>query len=95
MPPPPTRGATMPRRDDTTWTLSAKGQDEHVKGYTHWLAIEGSARKWGTPLGVGFRVLLARRLMVVDVDKDGATPDATTAWRRVEGWARQGQKAAA
>jgi hypothetical protein len=85
----------MPRRDDTSWQRTAEGQAEHVKGYTHWLAIEGSARKYGFSLGHEFLVLLAKRLTVVDVDKDGATPDAATAWRRVEGWARQGQKVAA
>ncbi len=85
----------MPRRDDTTWQRTAEGQRAHVDAYAHWLAIEGAARKYGHTLGAAFLVLLARRLMVVDVDKDGATPDATTAWRRVEGWARQGQKAAA
>jgi len=83
------------KRRDTSWQLTPEGQRAHVEGYGHWRAIEGAAKAYGSELGYAFLALLARRLMVVDEDSDGARPTAATAWSRVEGWWRAGQTAEA
>lgn len=92
---PATPAARKRRPVDESWKLTLEGQRAHVDGYGHWRAIEGAAQKHGSELGYAFLALLARRLMVVDEDSDGARPTAATAWSRVEGWWRAGQVAEA
>lgn len=77
-------------RRDTAWQHDPAAWPEHVAGYTCRVAIMGAARKHGERLGIAFRVLLVRRLMAVDVDRDGGRPDGATATRLVEGWHQQG-----
>ena len=73
------------QRDPRLWAI-------HADDYKHRNAIMGSARKHGATLGAAFRELLAARLVVVDVDRDGLRPTIETARRLVEAWSGEGVK---
>ena len=73
------------QRDPRLWAI-------HAEGYEHRNAIMGSARKHGATLGPEFREILAARLVVVDVDRDGLRPTIETARRLVEAWSGEGVK---
>ncbi len=81
--------------EDTTWRRTRDGWGEHIRErYHHPLAIKGAAMKYRLgPLWVDD---LARRLVdVTPPDADGARLTPTSAWKRVEGWYRAGEVAAA
>ena len=67
------------RNDPRLWAI-------HADDYKHRNAIMGSARKHGATLGPEFREILAARLVVVDVDRDGLRPTIETARRLVDAW---------
>lgn len=71
------------QRDPRLWAI-------HAKGYTCRRAVENAARKHN--LGAAWREILAVRLVVVDVDRDGLRPTMETARSLVETWAREGQR---
>ena len=76
----------------SAWRNDPRTQAAHVDEYEHRRAIEASARKHGATLGAAFRELLAARLVVVDVDRDGLRPTIETARRLVEAWSGEGVK---
>ena len=73
------------RNDPRLWAI-------HVDDYKHRNAIMGSARKNGATLGAEFRELLAARLVVVDVDRDGLRPTMETAKALVASWSADGPR---
>ena len=73
---------------ESAWQRDPRLWSAHVEGYAHRRAIEASARKHGAALGAAFCELLAARLVVVDVDHDGARPTLETARALVAQWAR-------
>ena len=73
----------------SAWRNDPRTQAAHVDEYEHRRAIEASARKHGATLGAAFRELLAARLVVVDVDRDGLRPTIETARRLVDAWSAE------
>jgi hypothetical protein len=65
-------------------------QMARIAEYAHRKAIEHAARKHGH-LGPLYRTALVRRLIAVDVDRDGATLDAAQAHHLVERWHDEGE----
>lgn len=76
------------------WQADGRLMEHHVDGYRHRRAVERAARKHGARLGDSFRVLLAVRLRLVDVDpRDGSRPPLTTCVRLVARWSAEGSRA--
>lgn len=73
------------------WQTDGRLMDHHVDTYRHRRAVERAARKHGARLGDSYRMLLAIRLRLVDVDHHGAAPTLMTCVRLVEAWAREGR----
>jgi hypothetical protein len=68
----------------------------HVATLSNTFAVRGSVTKHGGTLGIAYRVLCARRLVVVTpADRDGARLTLSSAWTRVEGWHEAAQIATA
>ena len=75
------------RPADTTWQHDPTLWHEHVATLGNAFAVRGSVAKHGARLGIAYRVLCARRLVVVtEPDRDGARLTLASAWARVEGW---------
>ena len=68
------------RKDPRLWGI-------HAEGYACRRAIENAARKHD--LGAAWREILAARLVVVDVDRDGLSPTIETARRLVDAWSAE------
>jgi hypothetical protein len=68
------------QRDPRLWAI-------HAEGYACRRAVENAARKHN--LGAAWREILAARLVVVDVDRDGLRPTMETARRLVETWSAE------
>lgn len=73
----------------SAWQRDPRLWSAHVEDYAHRNAIMGSARKHGAALGAAFREILAARLVVVDVDRDGLRPTIETARRLVDAWSAE------
>lgn len=81
-------------RLETSWQNDPAQWRAHVAKYNHRRAIEASARKHGQSLGAEFRALLVARLVIVDVDRNGAHLAHETATRLVEAWSLEGKTSA-
>lgn len=79
-------------RRDADWRRDPRLWEVHVDGYGHRRAVEASARKHGVALGESFCALLAARLVLVDVGRDGSRPTPAQAWRSVQRWAAEGPR---
>lgn len=76
------------------WQADGRLMEHHVDGYPHRRAVERAARKHGARMGDSYRMLLAVRLRLVDVDpRDGSRPTLMSCVRLVEAWAREGRAA--
>lgn len=75
------------------WRSDPRLWEPHVDTYSHRKAVESAARKHGLVLGDNFVALLVARLTVVDVDRWGARPTPSQAWRTVTRWAADGPRA--
>ena len=69
------------------WRNDPRTQAIHAEGYACRRAVENAARKHD--LGAAWREILAARLVVVDVDRDGLRPTIETARRLVEAWSAE------
>lgn len=73
------------------WQTDGRLMEHHVDTYRHRRAVERAARKHGARLGDSYRMLLAIRLRLVDVDRDGAAPPLMACVRLVARWSAEGR----
>jgi hypothetical protein len=73
---------------ESAWQHDPRLWPIHAEGYACRRAVENAARKHN--LGAAWREVLAARLVVVDVDRDGLRPTMDTARNLVVRWSESG-----